>query len=154
MQTESFIKLLSQRNAAFITQMSSESALGLAGFNKEIDPKIKKKCIFISFDPPLSYPPFALNWNSSEVFYFNDPVLEATFYKKIDEALNEAELPFVVFIERNNPPHKRKILRWIKNFKDSVFRNRPISEIPKFVLAEYKAPLYDMKFSDLKADVQ
>lgn len=112
----------------------------------------KKKCIVISFDPPLAYPPFAFNWDKTEIIYFKDPSQNFQSYKEIATALNEVEHPYIVFLERKDPAHKRKIVRWIKNFKESVFRNGPLTRVPKFILAEYKAPLFVMNYSELRSE--
>lgn len=112
----------------------------------------KKKCVLISFDPPLAYPPFAFNWNTSQIRYFRDPYLDFKSHKEIATALDEVEHPYIVFLERKDPAHKRKIVRWIKNFKDNAFRNEPLTKEPKFILAEYRAPLFKMSFTELKAN--
>ncbi len=152
MQASSFIEFLSERNMGFISQISSESAFGLSGLFSSRNKK-DQKCILISFDPPLGYPPFVFEWGESDVLYLKDPKLEADFYKQVDEAIAVAEHPIIVFLERKNPPHMRKIQRWIKNFRETVYKNRPISEEPKFILAEYKAPLYPLDISEIKAEI-
>lgn len=151
MQVDSFINFLNKRNNEFIDYISAESALWMMGNDRDRSDN-KKKCILISFDPPLAYPPFAFNWNNSEIMYFKDPELKFESYKEIASALKHVEFPYIVFLERKDPAHKRKIVRWIKNFKESVFRNEPLTKEPKFILAEYKAPLFGMNFSELKAD--
>ncbi len=151
MQVDSFINFLNKRNNEFINHISTESAMWMMGNDKE-ESKDKKKCILISFDPPLAYPPFAFNWNHSEISYFKNPELTFQTSKEIASALNDVEHPYIVFLERKDPAHKRKIARWIKNFKENAFRNEPLTKMPKFILAEYKAPLFGMSFSELKAD--
>lgn len=151
MQVDNFINFLNERNNEFIDYISAESALWMSGKEKE-ESKDKKKCILISFDPPLAYPPFAFNFNNTEIKYFKSPELNFQSYKEIANALSEVEHPYIVFLERKDPAHKRKIVRFIKNFKESVFRNDPATKVPKFILAEYKAPLFGMSYSELKAD--
>lgn len=146
MQVDSFIKFLNKRNSEFIDHISTESAIWMMGNDLERS-KDKKKCILISFDPPLAYPPFAFNWNKSEIEYFRNPELNFVSHKEIAKALNDVEHPYIVFLERKDPAHRRKITRWIRHFKDSG-----LTKVPTFILAEYKAPLFGMNFSELKVE--
>lgn len=150
---EAFIKFLSQRNRKFIDQISSESALGIRD-NDYFTPASKKKCIVVSFDPPMKYPPFIFNWSSSDILYFNNPTLDKDFYSLIEEALAKVEQTYIVFVERRNPPHLRKINRWIKNFREIAFRNKPMTEIPGFILAEYRAALFEVKLSEMRLEAK
>lgn len=146
MQVDSFIKFLNKQNSEFIDHISTESAIWMMGKDREVSEE-KKKCILISFDPPLAYPPFAFNWNRSDIEYFKNPDLNFQSHKEIAEALNGAEHPYIVFLERKDPAHKRKILRWIRHFTESGLTKKP-----KFILAEYKAPLFGMNFSEMEID--
>lgn len=146
MQVDSFINFLNKRNCEFINHISTESAFWMIGKDRERS-KEKKKCILISFDPPLAYPPFAFNWNRTEIEYFKNPELNFQSHKEIAEALNSAEHPYIVFLERKDLAHKRKIARWIRHFNESGLTKRPT-----FILAEYKAPLFGINFSEWKVE--
>lgn len=151
MNPDSIIKFLSERNRQFIDSISSESALGLYR-NRPVKDQ-RKKLVILSFDPPMGSPPFALGWESYDIHYFASPALDPEVYHAVDQALVSSESQIVVILERENPPHQRKINRWVKNFKDTVYRNRSLAEMPVFILAEYKSPLMPMTYSELKPDM-
>ena len=148
---ENFVEFLSHRNIDFISNMSSETALTM--YRDRYEKKKTKRCVVISFDPPMGFPPFALNWDSSDILYFSNPTLDNECYQQIKIALADVELPYIVFIERQNPLHLRKIKRWLKNFTSIVYQNEPTSNYPQFVLAEYQAPLLRMNFTELKVGI-
>lgn len=149
--SQSFMKFLRKRNQEFINLFSSESALGLVdlirGGYKEKDKK--KHCVLISFDPPLNSPPTVFNWGDKDVWYLKNPSLDNDFYSTLDEHIEKSENSYVIILERDGLAHKRKISRFIKNYKEQRFRNRSLDTLPVFVLAEYKAPLRQVRLTEL-----
>ncbi|WP_408096598.1 hypothetical protein ACJVC5_16290 [Peredibacter sp. HCB2-198] len=151
MSRTSFVEFLVSRNRDFINLYNSESALGLVetirGGEKKADDK--KHCVVVSFDPPLNSPPIVFNWGSNDVWYLKNATINENFFNHMDDHIDKSETPYVIFLERHCLAHKRKIQRFIKNYRDQKFRNRPLEQMPKFILAEYKTPMSKIKLTEL-----
>jgi len=149
-----FIQFLVSRNKDFICNFTSESALGmvgtLCGIPHGTDPR--KNCVLISFDPPVGHPPLVFNWSEADVWYVPNPAMEAGVFERIDEMVSRSLHQRIVFVERDSPEHMRKIQRFIRNYKKHVFRNRPLSELPGFVLAEFNGPFSRVKLKELQEE--
>lgn len=151
MSHSSFVEFLASRNRDFINLFNSESAIGLVdtlrGGEKKKDDK--KHCVVVSFDPPLNSPPIVFNWGTNDVWYLKDAAINDDFFDQMDDHVEKSETPYVIILEKQGLAHKRKIQRFIKNYRDQKFRNRPKGEMPKFILAEYKAPMSGVKLTEL-----
>ena len=150
MSRASFIDFLEEGNRDFINYFNSESALGLVdtlrrGFKKQNE---KRHCVLVSYDPPVSCPPVIFNWAPNEVWYLESPSMNQEFFEKVSSCLEESENFCVVFLERTHLPHRRKIQRFIRNYRKLFFRSRP-----RFVLAEYAGPLSRVKVSELTEEL-
>lgn len=149
MKVESFVKFLSKRNMEFIDLMSSESALGTIDHYNVDTGTNKRTCIIISFDPPIGFPPFVLNWNRSDVWYFKNASFEDEFLEEIKKVISEVEFPYIVILEKHKFAFKRKVQRWITHFKNNIQKDIPLNSRPEFILAEYRVPLLPMVFSHI-----
>lgn len=147
-----FIKLLSERNADFISHFSSESAIGLYGtfYDQRRHRDGRKECVVISFDPPVGHPPIVFNWNSSDVWFLNDPSLDGQVFDKLDALLKNSAHQKVIFVERESPAHHRKIQRFIRNYHRST--KKKVSERPSFILGEYRGPFAKIKLSEFREE--
>lgn len=151
MLRSSFMEFLAKRNMDFINHFSSESALGMVYTlrNSKENGEEKRNCILISFDPPLKSPPIVFNWKDQDVWYMSSPSIDQDFFLQLDKKIEQSTHSYVVFIERDSLSHKRKIARFIKNYREQMFRNRPLDSMPRFILAEYKNPLSKIKLTEL-----
>ena len=151
MLRSSFTQFLEKRNLEFIDSYTSESALGMVytlrkNKNSQDD---KRDCVLLSFDPPLNSPPIVFNWKDQDVWYLKSPSIDQDFFNQLDERIDQSRNPYVIILERDNLSHKRKIARFIKNYREQMFRNRPLDSMPKFILAEYKNVLSKIKLTEL-----
>lgn len=151
MLRSSFMEFLAKRNLDFIDYFSSESAMGMIYTlrNSKGSKDDKRNCILISFDPPLHSPPTVFNWKDQDVWYLKSPSMDQEFFQKMDERIEQSHHPYVIFLERADLSHKRKINRFIRNYRERMFKNRPLESMPRFILAEYKNPLSKIKLTEL-----
>jgi hypothetical protein len=151
MLRSSFTKFLEKRNLDFIDSYSSESALGMIYTlrNTKSSKEDKRNCVLISFDPPLNSPPIVFDWKEQDVWYLKSPTINQDFFNQMDDRIEQSLYPYIIFLERDSLSHKRKIARFIKNYREQMFRNRPLDLMPKFILAEYKNVLSKIKLTEL-----
>lgn len=143
--TESYFQnFLSDRNDQFIDLYSSESAIWLmdtlrGGRNKTK----KKKCVLISFEPPLASPPIVFNWNEEDIWYETDVRPSEEFYAKVEQLIDQSEFPYVVFLEKKKGNTGKKIEKFVQDMEKR-------GTGAKFFLAEYVSPLTSVEITLLK----
>lgn len=140
--SQSFTRLLEERNLAAIDLFSSESALGFQRQNlhPKDEPGADRTCVLMSFDPPVGYPPVVFDWRERDVWYLPKPELNKDGFEALDERLKNSRYPAIVVFEREKPPHLRKIKRFIRSYLRRMPKeNREASELEVY-LAEYRGP--------------
>lgn len=143
--TESYFQnFLYRRNDQFIDLFSSESAIwlidALRGGRKKNE---KKKCILLSFDPPLASPPIVFNWSEDDIWYESDIKPGEEFYARVEQLIDQSEHPYVVFLEKKKSETRDKISNFVKDMEKR-------GTGAKFFLAEYTSPLTSVEITLLK----